>query len=112
LHVPEVWEGETELDRCIRYWVAWNLLIETRSQQEGFHYVRYRLDDLGSDLLMNLLELIGSPQPQEGVDRVLTLTSSTTNSQGPTVPLTSEEVAGRPEGRALMQLASRYGYEL
>lgn len=107
-HCPTVLDCDDEVERCVRYWIAWNRLVEDQASQADVSYQRYRLEDLDAPLVVQVLDLLGKAVSRDAV--VAALRSLPTNantrpglpSRSPLAPLSSELVA----------VARRYGYEL
>jgi len=111
-HFPALAQGEP-LERCIAYWVGWNRLAEQASAVPGLRYVRYRLEDMGVELLEQLCGVLEHPFDAARAEAALRALPADVNTRGER----SEDAALRWQGLApgglLTQaraLASAYGY--
>jgi hypothetical protein len=104
-HAPTVLEGTTTLERCVRYWVAWNELVAGAAGCEHLIYHRYRVEDMAREwpTILALLEL-PEDQPFAGG-------SPDANTRRRHDELASAELRGSPSFGALVTLARSYGYD-
>jgi hypothetical protein len=59
-HCREAWRTERDgLARAAKHWLVWNRAIESNSRKARLDYVRYRVEDLAGDQLVDLARLIG-----------------------------------------------------
>jgi hypothetical protein len=59
-HCREAWRTERDgIARAAKHWLVWNLAIESNSREARLDYVRYRVEDLAADQLVDLAKLIG-----------------------------------------------------
>lgn len=59
-HCREAWRTERDgLARAAKHWLVWNRAIESNSREARLDYVRYRVEDLAGDQLVDLARLIG-----------------------------------------------------
>ena len=111
LHEPGL-ENGTALERAMHYWTAWNLLTERASEVEHLRYRRYRLEDLDQTFLVELLDEIGRPVPDD-LDAVFASVPSDTNSEGSKehdAEIRWDTLPTGPVADELIELAERYGY--
>lgn len=107
-HCPAVLDSDDEIERCVRYWIAWNRLIEDQASKADVIYERYRLEDLDAALVVRLFEVLGTEVTRDAAVASLRSLPTNTNTRpappvrGSLTPLSSE----------LISAARRYGYEL
>lgn len=102
-HQPWVVEPRTTLDRCVRYWIAWNELVEAGAAAAGLAIMRVRLEDV-ADGFGELLAFLGrDPADLPAVAR-------TTNARPHHDHLTRDALRRASDYSALAALAERYGY--
>jgi len=106
----EVPEGKEEIQRLIHWWINWNLWIEFSSlKRSDLTYVRYRLEDLTSDILYQMVQLISESSSSitiKDCEKAIAEVPSTTNRhRKPNSKITVDMLS--PAARLLMY---RYGY--
>jgi hypothetical protein len=104
----EVLRGD-ELERCVRYWVRWNRLIEERAPAD--RYVRYRLEDLDAAALTSYLHRGGVDRSLAEVERAIRSVPTSTNARVRD-RAAAERIRRHPAHAALSEAAARYGYVL
>lgn len=104
-HEPTVLDGRDTLDRCVRYWIAWNERVESEATRAGLPYLRYRLEDFEARWL-EILDLLAEES------RELPAVPPTVNSRPRHDPLSREQLRSCPDFERLQSLAHRYGYPL
>ena len=109
-HKPEIFKLSLELDRCIAYWVDWNGLVEDTTRRRGMPYKRFRIEDLNSSEMSNLLKHVGYPDKALLSSAVDHGVPSTTNAGARDQRVTWEVILSRPRGAELAHLAEEYGY--
>lgn len=110
-HYPEL-RGGAEVERCLRYWLGWNRLVELAAGIDALEYYRYRLEDVGPELVGDLLEVLGAPRGRDEVARALAAVPRDTNTRGAerlARPTWFELPAGELRD-AVAELAAAYGY--
>jgi hypothetical protein len=112
LHCPEIFEADTEIERCMRYWLHWNRLAERASEVAGLQYLRYRVEDLDYPLLQRILHMIGCDVTADRCDQALESVSRLTNTRHLDNPWTGEKLLKGFEINEIQELANRYGYTL
>jgi hypothetical protein len=105
-HEPEVLEGDTTLDRCMRYWVAWNERVERAADVRHLRYHRYRIEDLADEWPV-ILELLHLPR-----DRPLPAASADANTRARHDAAGLRELSECPVFDRFRALAHHYGYEI
>jgi len=61
-HCPDA-ASECRVSRCISYWVLWNQMVEKSAVRLGLPYMRYRVEDMDSDTVSQMLGMISEPPP-------------------------------------------------
>jgi hypothetical protein len=91
------------VESCCRYWVARNLMVEHHPR-----YRRFRFEDMGPELVVDLLGELGVTPPDHVTELVNELLVSGIESRGRPEPVW-------PDSRwteAVFGMARRYGYDL
>jgi hypothetical protein len=109
---PNTFRHLREPHRCATHWVDWNLLIEEADRLDHLRYVRYRLEDLDAALVRALLAKVGSltsPDPRDVLESLPRRVNSSAVPRGRWVRI---QDLGGAVGRRVLDLATRYGYEV
>lgn len=104
-HTPWVVEPRTTLDRCVRYWIAWNELVEAAATRRGLPYLRVQLEEL-RDRYAELLGFLGRDPATPFPGAV----PETTNARPHHDLVTREQLRTAADFSRLSSLAVRYGY--
>lgn len=108
VHCPEIFGTDDEVDRCWRYWVEWNQLIESNADRAQVAYRRFRVEDLDVPVVMGLLDLVGASRDEAHVQAALEAVPSTFNTR-PAGPTSKARTRVPSEAG---DLARRYGYRV
>jgi hypothetical protein len=110
---PELASGD-RVERCMRYWLAWNRLAERAADLQGLQYYRFRLEDIDATLIERILAMVRFPCEPERVQRAVAAHPRDYNSRGDKETDADVTWDTLPRGAlrdALGELAGRYGYE-
>lgn len=77
---PGVFEDDDEIKRCMRYWTMWNRTIEEGARSRH-RYFRYRVEDVGPELLQEIVAFLREDVPRDRLDAALAYASPSTNSR-------------------------------
>lgn len=94
------------------WWLQWMKMIEKEKQYRPDRYIRYRIEDVDKQFLINLIEKLNPPKPLKSfaisqIDKALEETPKTVNRRG--IPLSHLNWDTlMPEVR---KLSIRYGYD-
>jgi len=80
-HTPGVFQGD-EVERCFRYWLHWNGLIEEVAERGGRELVRYRIEDMDVDLLTRIGRAARPDLSTEAVEAALGQSNRSTHTAG------------------------------
>jgi hypothetical protein len=105
---PEILVGR-EIDRCIRYWIRWNRMIERRAPSDA--YLRYRVEDLDVALLASVFERAGVERGTSEIEDALAGVPRTVNTRRRD-DRAIDRLAQRPSFPDLVAAARDYGYGL
>lgn len=111
LSLPCCMEG-SELEKCIKYVLCWNDLIERQVKEAGLKYFRYKVEDITAELLSNMLKESGYNIPIEKIQKALDdqATNVGTCSHPPEHDIPWERVLQEHCGDELYEMVARYGY--
>lgn len=114
-HLPWAMEATSTLDRCMRYWVGWNEMVEAGAARSGSPYLRYHLEEIDSRWA-EIVELLGL-DPAVGASPPPTVGSDAAGSKRPNARhhhdvLTEDLFAASPEFDRVAEVAARYGFEV
>lgn len=112
-HAPAVLEGKTELERFNRFWLHWNLLIESGAKKAGLSYIRCRVEDWSADLVLHVAEEAGAASliSRRSVEAALQSTPPDINSRERKSDYEWSELKRARGGEEVEELAHLYGYE-
>lgn len=104
-YAPRVGSSADELVRAVRYWVAWNRLVERVA--DDCVYLRYRVEDLDLDLLARIASLLGRRHDTRSLTRALRSVPRRVNHRRRDTRVRASQVWSF---RELRETARRYGY--
>lgn len=112
-HCPDAATGD-RVSRCLSYWVSWNRMIESKSVRAGLPYMRYRIEEMGSETVREMLSALSENPPADLLDDVLRSVPKDTNQKRvrhrPSLDIAWADVPdGELKQRAEM-MALLYGY--
>jgi hypothetical protein len=111
LEYPSLRTCETPLHLAMRYWVLHNRRIEA-----GPVVRRYRVEDVGEDLVLWLSERVGQVVSRQQAREAVAATARDTNtmrtkfSQEPMREIAWDDLPPGPDRDDVLELAYRYGY--
>jgi hypothetical protein len=108
---PAIFADDDETLRAMRYWTLWNLMAEDAQNIDGLRYFRFRIEDLGPELLRDIAELVGAPLDDQALDGALATVDRATNAGARVEEIDWESLPAGPDADAVKELAARYGYE-
>ena len=103
------WPDNTPLGMENYWYYKWHSLIDDageRHVQRGGTYFRYRIEDIGVDLLSQIYEILGQDFSPEKAQSVLDRVHKTVNKRGNPADYTSEVLTD-----LVKELAQSYGYD-
>lgn len=109
---PSVLEPDNELDRCIRYWVELNSIVEESDPS----LIRLRIEDLGAESLGLIFRRLDLPPPTTAdTERALAAASAQAHESSPSQSARAEFVTesrlnSSAEWARALELARNYGY--
>lgn len=93
-----------------RFWIGWNRLV--RQNADPTCYLRYRIEDLDTDLVAKILERIGFRAARSAIEETLSTVPKNTNTRQADVIEVNLEMLPSDLYDELAGLAKEYGYDL
>jgi hypothetical protein len=109
-HAPAVFRDENEVATCMRYWVAWNSMIQQVEAGSEIAYLRYRIEDMDESLLRRILDLIRVNYSDEDLQNVLQDVPRSVNRRPRNESISWATLPDGDAKRAVEELGSSYGY--
>jgi len=109
-HCPEILESDTEIGRCMRYWYHWNRLAERAESNPGLNYLRYRVEEMDTRMLSQILSLISEPVNGLDLDHVLNAISKSTNTRPRDNSWSWDNLPSGEDKDRVLELSRAYGY--
>ena len=109
-HSPEIFEADTEVGRCMRYWYYWNRFAERAKANPALIYLRYRVEDIDTGILRQVLEKITRNFSEEKCREALDLVSKTTNTRPRDTVWTWDKLPSGKDKEQIVELSRSYGY--
>jgi len=109
-HCAKIIAGETEIQRCMRYWYLWNRLAERARDKPGLIYMRYRIEELDIPLLENILKRISPDFRANNYDDALQSISKKTNTRARDEYWTLDNLPPGDDKNQVLEAARSYGY--
>jgi hypothetical protein len=107
-YAPELWEPVTEVERALRYWLAWTRLIKQAANPAA--YSRHHLELLDPETLAELLTSVGLDVAPGHVALAMAKVPSDKNT-GRIAGLDWDDLPAGPLRDQVAELADQLGYE-
>jgi len=113
-HLPAAVEPASRLDRCMRYWVGWNEMVERAADRSEIDYLRFKLEEVDARW-PEILGFIGVDAVEGARPPDLRRSSAGGRASQPNARphhevLRREQLVESPEYERVCELAIRYGY--
>lgn len=109
-HAPEIFEAETEVCRCMRYWYYWNRLAARVEGSTDYTYLRYCVEDLNLAKLQDILRQLAFDADEKRCRAALEEVSTNTNTRPRDSSWTWENLPAGADKDRTLALAVAYGY--
>ena len=109
-HGPEIFDTDSEIRRCMRYWYYWNRFAERAINYPDVTYLRYRVEDMDLAKLRTILQSIAPNVHEQACRDVLDSISKNTNTRPRDTDWTWDKLPAGEDKDQIMDLARSYGY--
>lgn len=111
-HSPECFEARSEVGRALKYWEAWNSMIEQQGASRGANYLRYKIEDMSVGLILEFAERAGLPVDASYAETVLNRLPRSINHKATyNQRAASARIQSVPQAlERIRPMARRYGY--
>ena len=111
-HCQEIWETNTEIGRCMRYWYYWNRLAERAKHNPSLIYLRYRIEDINISTLRGIIRNIGGETPETKCRQALASISKLTNARPRDTSWTFDRLPSGEDKERIIELSTAFGYSV
>lgn len=112
--VPQLGIGD-EVERCFRYWLYWNKLVEQQAEKAGHELRRYRIEDFDMERLQELVGTTGLRVEPSAAESALSGSDRSLHTFGDRSRDGDTNWQSLPDGALkdeVLELAARYGYAI
>lgn len=109
-HCPDIFAVQGEIEKCMRYWILWNRMVQSAERKDGLTYFRYRLEDVNVALLNTIIDVLAFDVDIRRLEHAFSVVSQSTNSRPRDASINWESLPPGEEKHAVAQLARQYGY--
>jgi len=101
--MPEIGEGQSNVERCAVYWRYWNLMVERHA------HARLHVEDASADVLAGLLSSAGVAFDRAHLHGAIAATSKHVNTNPGRSRTIGWQQIPEPPRQAVREMAQRYG---
>jgi hypothetical protein len=109
-HSPEMFQTDSEIARCMRYWYFWNRIAEEAKSNASLTYLRYRVEDIDPALMRRIVLSIQPDFDENKCRQALDLLGKKTNTRPRDTTWTWDNLPSGLEKDQVLKQSRLYGY--